>query len=602
LDFKKKEMLRKIALEILLIISLALGVILILFGIISIFSPSLIFSQIILPLACLFSKVGYIREIKTIEKLWQLWNIQGRYIVLFLGVSSFVFSIVLDNLSKEKKIYTEEKREDYLGQIPFKKNNTLFYVVTILIITIIAALLRIINLNQSLWLDELYTAYFVKNFRLWHYLELGDHWFYTFLSFIFVHIFGENEIVLRIPAYIIGLVTVPMIYYFAKNFFSDKNGLLSALFLCFCYFHIEYSNEARGYSALAFFSLFSSLIFLKIIIDRQQFKKTKELFLLTIITALGFLSHFYYIWVIFAQCLTVVFLFLMGKYFKMNKLTDADTITNLLLTMITGLFIGLFIYGPNFLFALFDKYTKWVSTGDPVSLNLFSYLLIGRIDFMLSLFFIFFMTVALGNMYIRKRVVIFLYFIFILIVPYIILMVICKRIFYRYIIYMLPFMIIILADGILVLVNFLKSKWKKFILFIFVITFIILQIPALRRYYFYRFSGRQDYRSVGKMIDNYADRGDFVYGIGGNAGWLQYYIKKHQLIYNFDREQLIHQIEEGKNNIWLVVSYPEYIISIPEDFMVYKIARLKLKLVGYFPARESAFIVYTNKPISIKYD
>jgi len=136
-------MLRKIVLEILLIISLALGVILILFGIISIFSPSLIFSQIILPLAYLSSEVGYIREIKTIEKLWQLWSIQGRYIVLLSGISSFVFSIILDNLSKEKKIYTEEKREDYFEHIPSKKNNTLFYVVTILIITIIAALLSI---------------------------------------------------------------------------------------------------------------------------------------------------------------------------------------------------------------------------------------------------------------------------------------------------------------------------------------------------------------------------------------------------------------------------------------------------------------------------
>jgi uncharacterized membrane protein len=121
LDFKKKEMLRKIALEISLIISLTLGVILTLFGIISIFSPSLIFSQITLPLAYLSSEVGYIREIKTIEKLWQLWSMQGRYIVLLLGISSFIFSIILDNLSKEKKICTEEKREDYFEHILSKK-------------------------------------------------------------------------------------------------------------------------------------------------------------------------------------------------------------------------------------------------------------------------------------------------------------------------------------------------------------------------------------------------------------------------------------------------------------------------------------------------
>src|SRR5258706_15725581 len=101
----------------------------------------------------------------------------------------------------------------------------------IIFILLIAFILRIINLNQSLWLDEatqiLLSQDSVKNIIFTHGAD-----FHPPLSYLLMHfwlMFGTSEIWLRMLSVIFGVLTVWIIYKFSTKIFGINIGILSAL-------------------------------------------------------------------------------------------------------------------------------------------------------------------------------------------------------------------------------------------------------------------------------------------------------------------------------------------------------------------------------------
>lgn len=121
---------------------------------------------------------------------------------------------------------------------------------TIFLILLLAFLVRLIALNQSLWLDEAVTANVVSNLS---YSEIISKFsptdfhppLFYLVEKLWTNIFGYSEIALRMPSIIFSLIIGWILYKIAGNW-------AVALFL-FNPLIIYYSQEARMYMMTTFF-------------------------------------------------------------------------------------------------------------------------------------------------------------------------------------------------------------------------------------------------------------------------------------------------------------------------------------------------------------
>ena len=114
----------------------------------------------------------------------------------------------------------------------------------------LAFILRLINLNQSLWLDEAFqfksTYYFSLKDLLTVYLPGDFNPPLSYLvNFFFGKVFGYSEISLRLPSVIFGVLTVWLVYKISRG------KIWPALLLATSGLHLYYSQEARMYSLAA---------------------------------------------------------------------------------------------------------------------------------------------------------------------------------------------------------------------------------------------------------------------------------------------------------------------------------------------------------------
>ncbi|MBI4035057.1 MAG: glycosyltransferase family 39 protein [Candidatus Chisholmbacteria bacterium] len=153
----------------------------------------------------------------------------------------------------------------------------------LLLILLLALILRLISLNQSLWLDEGIQWWAVTTFPLKHlvteYIK-GDFNppLYHAILYLWVKLFGDSEIVLRLPSVLFGLGTVYFVF--------KIGGLRAALLTATAPLLIYYSQEARMYS-LAAFTATATLYFL--------IKKSKIYYL---ISAIFMLYSHYLTWLL----------------------------------------------------------------------------------------------------------------------------------------------------------------------------------------------------------------------------------------------------------------------------------------------------------------
>ncbi len=163
--------------------------------------------------------------------------------------------------------------------------------IILILIVILGLGLRLINLNQSLWLDEASQAQMSS-------MSIRGIWFdrqadfHPPLFYIISHYWlalGTNEVWLRLLPVIFGVVAIPMVYFLAREFGEAKLGLMSAFLLAINPFHIYYSQEFRSYSLLALLGVISFYLY---------YKKSKWL---GVINALCLYTHYSGIFILIAQ-------------------------------------------------------------------------------------------------------------------------------------------------------------------------------------------------------------------------------------------------------------------------------------------------------------
>lgn len=126
-------------------------------------------------------------------------------------------------------------------------------------LTLVAAVARGIGLNGGLWIDEIYSL--VRSFRapigsiLTEYWGDNHHPLYALLAHMTRGIFGESAWSVRLPSFLFGVAAVPALYALARRLVSQREALLACALIAVSYHHVWFSQNARGYSAMAFFAI-----------------------------------------------------------------------------------------------------------------------------------------------------------------------------------------------------------------------------------------------------------------------------------------------------------------------------------------------------------
>lgn len=135
---------------------------------------------------------------------------------------------------------------------------------------ILGLILRVISLDQSLWLDEAINVLAAKNYSITSIItEYSKADFHPPGFFIILwawsKIFGYSELAVRAPSVIFGLITIYLSFLIGQKLHSKKLGLLAALVLSVNPLHLYYSQEARMYSFATMAVALNILFFIKLI-------------------------------------------------------------------------------------------------------------------------------------------------------------------------------------------------------------------------------------------------------------------------------------------------------------------------------------------------
>ncbi len=135
------------------------------------------------------------------------------------------------------------------------------------LLTLLAAALRVVGLDRDLWLDEIATViHYLRSSPLEIlsiYRSANQHLLYSLLGSASFSIFGESAWSARLPAVIVGVGAIPGLFFLARRVAPEREATWVALLLSVSYHHIWFSQSARGYSGMIFFTVWGTVIFLE---------------------------------------------------------------------------------------------------------------------------------------------------------------------------------------------------------------------------------------------------------------------------------------------------------------------------------------------------
>lgn len=171
---------------------------------------------------------------------------------------------------------------------------------------LVAAVARGIGLASGLWIDEIYSL--MRSFRapvgsiLTEYWGDNHHPFYALLAHWSRALFGESAWSVRLPAFLFGVATVPALYVLARRLVAQREALLAGALLALSYHHVWFSQNARGYSALAFFTVMLTWLAMRAMHDGHA----RSWFWYALLAALAAFTHLTAILVVLGHAAAVM--------------------------------------------------------------------------------------------------------------------------------------------------------------------------------------------------------------------------------------------------------------------------------------------------------
>jgi uncharacterized membrane protein len=142
------------------------------------------------------------------------------------------------------------------GAIEANPNRT---ALVLAIIIIGAVLLRLPNINESLWWDETcYTFMELGAGKIDRLLFRDVHPpLYPLIMLAWVHLFGDATVTVRIPSMIFGLTSLITLFFLARDWFGKKSAWLATSLMALSPVHIWYSQENKNNMLLLMLTLLS---------------------------------------------------------------------------------------------------------------------------------------------------------------------------------------------------------------------------------------------------------------------------------------------------------------------------------------------------------
>ena len=249
-------------------------------------------------------------------------------------VSSAGNTIAFDRLVRDVPV--SGSRESFVLRFPWR---------TVILLTVLAAVARIIGLNAGLWIDEIYSL--TDSFRpslatvLTEYPGDTQHPLYSVLANLSHAIFGESPWSIRLPAVVFGVASVPALYALGERVAGAREGLLAAALLALSYHHVWFSQNARGYTMLAFWAILSSLWLYRGIREGGRL----PFVLYGVAIGLGVYTHLTMVFTVAAQAMVAVGWTLFGRGGDRVRGRPSGAV----LGLAVGVATGALLYAPVFL-------------------------------------------------------------------------------------------------------------------------------------------------------------------------------------------------------------------------------------------------------------
>jgi mannosyltransferase len=189
-------------------------------------------------------------------------------------------------------------------------------------ITVVAILLRIPALDSCLWLDEVLTM--VRFARppvgtiLTSFPDQNQHMLYSLLAHGSIRAFGEYAWALRLPSVLFGAGSLWTLFVLGRRIVGKTEALLACGLMAVSYHHIWFSQNARGYMGLLFFTNLATWLWLKCFEDDNW----STWLAYAVSVALGFWIHMTMLFVALAHALIWLVVWLRGER-KMPALARA---------------------------------------------------------------------------------------------------------------------------------------------------------------------------------------------------------------------------------------------------------------------------------------
>jgi mannosyltransferase len=184
------------------------------------------------------------------------------------------------------------------GQTAVRLRRWPWSVPTLTLIVLLTALLDARSLGtRSIWIDEgvsLQTAHFERDEFL-HFIrhEEMNMAFYHLLLRAWIRL-GDDEVTVRSLSVLAALAALPAVYLLARQLFSPRVGVLSALFLALNPMHYSYARETRAYALTLLLVALGSYLFLR----ATSTGRSPEWIAYVLVMTLAAYSHFFAIFVI----------------------------------------------------------------------------------------------------------------------------------------------------------------------------------------------------------------------------------------------------------------------------------------------------------------
>ena len=134
-------------------------------------------------------------------------------------------------------------------------------------LTLVASALRLWRLDSGLWLDEVFTLLDFGRVPLAEVVTMfpsqNQHMLYSVLMHLPLALWGESAWTLRLPAVLFGVGGVWAVFLLGRKLVGIHQALLASALMTVSYHHVWFSQNARGYTGLLFFTTLATWLWLE---------------------------------------------------------------------------------------------------------------------------------------------------------------------------------------------------------------------------------------------------------------------------------------------------------------------------------------------------